>query len=240
MKKILILEDQKEVRDYLENIINGVFGEKEVYSTDNVDSAYRFAIQETIDVFLIDIILNVKVPKDVSGIIYADRIRRIEKYMFTPIIFITSLQDLELYSYRNLQCYGYIEKPFNEEEVRKIISKAMLFKTDRGEDKVIYFRKEGVLFAYKVADIIYTEVYRHTMKIFGINTQLEIPYMTCKDFLKEADVDFMIQCSRNTIINKKFIENVDFTNRIIKLKKIEMLIMIGITYVKKLEKELKL
>ncbi|MBQ3600800.1 MAG: LytTR family transcriptional regulator DNA-binding domain-containing protein, partial [Lachnospiraceae bacterium] len=47
---------------------------------------------------------------------------------------------------------------------------------------------------------------------------LKIPYITLKKVLEEADSSNIIQCSRNALVNKQYVQNVDIANRIIQLK----------------------
>lgn len=61
---------------------------------------------------------------------------------------------------------------------------------------------------------------------------LKIPYITLKKFLKEVDDPDFIQCSRNTIINRKYIQNVDIPNRIIHLKGSDGMVEIGVIFKK--------
>ena len=237
-KKVLIIEDQPNSREALVQMVRKISRDIDIFSTDNAEAAYSEAMQTTIDVFLVDIILNTKKPGDVSGVIFAERIRQVGKYAFTPVIFITSLQDLELSAYRKIHCFGYIEKPFCDLEVEKLIEQALAYETKREDSKRIYFRVDGVLFSQETRDIIYVETYKHVLTIYSRNEILRVPYMTCGQFLREADAVCFVQCSRNTIINKNFIRNIDFTNRMIQLQHYENPVAIGVTYTKKLEKEL--
>lgn len=57
------------------------------------------------------------------------------------------------------------------------------------------------------------------MNIYTKNKDaLSVSYLTLKGFLEQLDSSDMIQCSRNRIVNKVFVHNVDITNRIIQLK----------------------
>ncbi len=57
------------------------------------------------------------------------------------------------------------------------------------------------------------------MNIYTKNKDaLSVSYLTLKGFQEQIDSSDMIQCSRNRIIDKVFVHNVDITNRIIQLK----------------------
>lgn len=67
---------------------------------------------------------------------------------------------------------------------------------------------------------------------------LEIPYITLKKIVDELDCNDFIQCSRNTIVNKKFINNIDISNRVIQLKGLKGKVDIGITFKTKIKEYL--
>lgn len=72
-------------------------------------------------------------------------------------------------------------------------------------------------------------------KIIKQSDPLEIPYITLKKFLDDLDCSDFIQCSRNTIINQKYIDNLDIPNQVIKLKNGYGRVGIGIRFKKNLK-----
>ena len=63
-------------------------------------------------------------------------------------------------------------------------------------------------------------------------TFTKIPYITLKKLLSDVDGYNVIQCSRNTLVNKEFVQNVDFTNRVIQLKDNHGRVEIGVMFKK--------
>ena len=88
---VLILEDNRQILKVLEKLVLSVAEDEKVYVTDNVGEAYKIAMEISIDVFMLDIILYGDKKGDTSGMQYAQSMRKLERYRFTPIIFITSL-----------------------------------------------------------------------------------------------------------------------------------------------------
>ena len=115
-KNILIVEDKEATLRMLEKLIREDVGGVAVFLARDYESALREAVLRNIDVFLIDIVLDTAVT-DASGMRFAKRVREDENYLFTPIIFITGLEDPRLYAYKELHSFGYIEKPFAKENV---------------------------------------------------------------------------------------------------------------------------
>ena len=58
-----------------------------------------------------------------------------------------------------------------------------------------------------------------------------------KDILNERDTDCMMQCSRNLVINKDYVVNIDISNKYITLKGVAEKIEIGISFKKKVLEE---
>lgn len=213
----------------------------EILMAANSDAAYRYAMEKDIDVFIVDIVLDTKVMGDTSGIKFAECIRGMQKYMFTPVIFTTSLEDPQMYAFRELHCYGYLEKPIDVDQAKELIRKALCFENPKSSSETIYFKRDKIIYPIEVEDIIYTHNVNHEMTIHHRNgTRLRIPYKTCSQLLKEVRTDCMVQCSRNTLVNRHYIRSIDLVNRYITLVDSEQTkIEIGSSFAKKVERKIK-
>lgn len=230
MRRVLIIEDDNDILQCLEKIVRSVHHDVEVYACTTVNEAYQCMLEHTMDLFMIDIILDTTNPGDTSGLYLAEKIRMINKYKFTPMIFITSLEDSKCISYSTFHCYSFIEKPFDPAYVKSIVTECLEFPEQLSQDKVLFFRKEGIVVAVKREDITYVESINHILHIHTIKKdELKIPYITLKRFLEMADSDKFIRCRRNAVIHQKHLQNVDLVNGVIQLtdgNRVE----IGITY----------
>ena len=240
MKKVLILEDNLATVTFLQKIIDEMDIKTEVYIFEKVDRAYQCALEHDIDLFLVDVILEPKVPGDTSGLKFIESIRKVRKYVLAPVIVLTGLEDSKLYTYEKLHCYSFVEKPFEPQQVKRLIGQCFSYQ-EKGmeEDKTLYFRKDGIIFAVDVSDIVYVSTRR---QIIDIHTKrrdtLTIPYVSLKRFLSDSNSDCFVQCSRCCVINKKYVENIDYTNRIIGLKENYGTVEIGLRYRSQLRDEL--
>lgn len=238
MKKILILEDNPLILTHIAELVQEIGMKEMVYPFDNVKDAYQCAIEKRIDLFIIDIILDTNKPGDASGLNFAENIRNINHYAFVPIIFVSSLEDSKLYTYENLHCYRFIEKPFDDEQLKQLIQQCLRFPEIQNITKTLYFRKDGIILAVERDDIVYAESVNHIMRIHTKQgDMLSVPYITLKRLLEDLDNSDFIQCSRSTLINKKFIRNVDISNGMIQLKNGHGSVKIGIRF-KKILKEI--
>lgn len=91
MKEVLILEDKSETRKVLAGLVKEVRSDAVIYEAADEKTAYDIAMKRTIDLFLVDIILHPQQHDDVSGGEFAQNIRKVDKYLFTPILIITSI-----------------------------------------------------------------------------------------------------------------------------------------------------
>jgi len=227
-RNILIVEDNEAHMKALLTIINELHQDVKVYCATSIEEAYQLALMHNMHLFLVDIILDTKNPGDVSGLKFATQMRGFVKYKFIPLVFITSLEDPKLFSYSELNCLGYIEKPFSVEQVRKVISKALEFPIKEDDDRFVHFRKDGITYSVYIRDIIYIQNSRRKIKIVCVNDELEIPYVTCKQILEEIHSKSFIPCSRYCVVNKKYVVQTDYVNRYVKLRHVDKPIEIGI------------
>lgn len=219
MKKILILEDNLLMLMHLKNIVQEIDERNTIYAYDNVKDAYQCTLEKKIDLFLLDIILKSRQQGDVSGLVFADSIRKVEYYNFTPIIFVTSLEDAGAYTYKNLHCYSFIEKPFDVLRMKQVIEQALRFPGYQKPEKTLYFRKDGVILAVEQSDFVYAESIDRMMHIHTRHRDiLTVPYITLKRLVEEADNPRILQCSRSAVVNQKYVQNIDIPNRMIQLR----------------------
>lgn len=218
MKTVLILEDNDNTLNCLEKIVKQINSNVKVFGIKDVKEAYQCMLEYTVDLFIIDIILNPKQAGDTSGLYFAEKVRMLEKYLFTPMIFITSLEDSRYITYEKLHCYSFIEKPFAPDRVKNIISQCLKYSDNTSTNNSLFFRSDGVIFSVSSDEIIYVESIHHVLWVHLKNGEIvKIPYITMKAFLKYAADQKMLQCSRNVCINSLLIKNMDFTNRVIEL-----------------------
>lgn len=236
MKKVLVLEDNAAVLKHISSIIKKTDMKAAVFPIDNISDAYRCATEKTMDLFIVDIILDRNQPNDSSGLRFIENIRQIKHYSFTPIIVVTALEDSRLYTYEKLHCYSFVEKPFEEERLKRLVEEALCFPGIDENRKTLYFRKDGIIQTVERESIVYVESVNHVLHIHtNCKDVMRIPYMTIGKLMEEADSNDFIQCSRSTVINKRYIHNLDITNRVIQLKDEMGRVEIGVMYKNRLK-----
>lgn len=231
-KNILIVEDNKKCREMLVGMLSEIDAELTVLEADNIGDAYRYALEVSIHLFILDIILDTSVKGDMSGIKFASEMRNLDKYRTTPIIFITSLEDPKLFSYSELHCYRYIEKPFKTDEAIRTLREALGVVVEEKKSKYIFFRKEGLMFPVKVEDIVYIVFEKPMLIVFLQDDFLDVPYISLRKMLLKLDSLDFEQCNRYTLVNKNYVEYLDPVNNFLKIKNRETVLQIGNIYKK--------
>ena len=226
--------------EYIASLIQEIDIKNTIFMCSGIKDAYQCALEKDIDLFIIDIILDTSRPGDSSGLKFVDAIRKIDRYAFTPVIFVTSLEDARLYTYEKLHCYSFIEKPFDPNRLKELVMQCLNFPIVEKKRKTLYFRKDGIILAADREDIVYAESINHVLNIHTAQgDRLSIPYVTLKKFLEDVDSDCFIQCSRSAVVNKCYIHSADITNRVIQLKNQMGTVEIGIMYKKGLKEVFK-
>ena len=218
MKKVLILEDNLALLRKEASIVHNLDYKCEVISCDNPKDAMADALSGYIDLFIIDIILDLSHPGDMSGLHFADNIRKIGKYAFTPIIMVTGLEDPKLYSYEYLHCYSFVEKPFDPEALRGKIMQCLQFPGHLSSPNMLKFRKDGIIHLISEDDLAYAEVSAHQMYLHKTGGEvLIVPYYTIQELKKCVNSDIFCQCNRHCLVNKSAISTIDYTNGVLQL-----------------------
>lgn len=135
MEKILIVEDDKDIRDILKIYLESE--SFEIYEAENGKSAFEFAENKELDLVILDLMLP-----DINGLNVCKRIRTNHKY---PIIMLTAKNaDQDKIIGLNYGADDYITKPFNPLEVLARV-KAQLrrykqYSEDTNEKNIVYYK----------------------------------------------------------------------------------------------------
>lgn len=235
IKKVLILEDSRETLQCLKKVVKEIDREIIIFAATNTRDAYQYVMEHTIDVFIIDIILKPKLPGDASGLHFAERVRAFEKYMFTPMIVVTSLEDARYITYEKLHCYSFVEKPFKPHEISRTIAQCLKYSDLHLEEKTIFFRGDRVVISVPVHEVVYAEIDKRNLCVYLENEDvIKIPYITVGQFLKEANDRNLIQCSRGAFISVRHIRHIHIHDLTIELSNGKLL-EIGSSYKKEIK-----
>ncbi len=240
MTRILILEDSKECLDAITVMVERVSGHVCAVPVNSLEEA-RAALDEAqplFQAFLLDINLDIDDSEDISGITFAREVRMRKEYAFTPIIMITSLANMELTAYRELHCYQYLVKPYNEEDIRKLVGK-LLFLSQQGETREAYVvvKKDSINYKIFCKDIVCIKAVPRGVNFVLLKEEIKVLYLSIRQLLEKLPGDRFLQVHRMCVVNQDYIDYVDTVNGLISMKNGDQ-VEIGITYKNEIRKKL--
>lgn len=233
MKEILIVEDNKEAVEALKKIINELEEDVEVHAADDCASAKQVALDNAIDVFIVDVILNQTNPNDASGLDFIQFIRGLKRYEFSPVIITTTVTDLKVYAYDVLGCCKYLEKPYDHDKAYQTIEKALRMPLNYQEDQFLHIRSEGIVNIIKTSEIVCALYENRRLTIYTVNRAVQMYYKSLSFIQKQLQGHNFIRCNGSAIVNTDYVEAVDIKAGMIYLKKPFDPVKIGRAYRKK-------
>lgn len=217
--KVLIVEDNPGAVKRLEQFIHNLAPNLETAAFSEAGMALDFARKETVSVFILDIQLA-----DYKGTSLARQLRALPEYKYTPIIFETALAGEELTAYRDVKCYGFLIKPYGENEFKAVFQDALgLSEQIKNTGKTILIEQRQFILEYDIRDITYVEAFGKRLVIHtdsalsGVNAEPVSGY-TLSRILSLIDDPSFVQCHKSYIVNKNHIAQIHKTERQIVLK----------------------
>jgi len=211
----LILEDEQAFINKMDSVIKSMDINSKVFTAYTVDEALEKAKSTAIDVFLVDINLNE--PR--TGLDFIREIR--QSYPLSPIIVISSLVEIhhKIVAFSDLKVLGYIDKPFDNDQVVADLSKAVEI-AKIINNRTVTFKRQNFARTYRTKDIyciqrmpkgkkkIMVTAYDETIgdvstDEFSIKSSLA---EVLELFQNNQDV---VRCHQSWIVNPKFIRGFD-------------------------------
>ena len=230
MIHVMILEDDKVSAQALEAIIKEHSGRFCVHTASTKEEAEKLLDTEApYEVFFLDVNLSGTEREDIGGIQFARKIREQFRYSFTPIVMVTSIGAMEMQAYRELHCYQYLMKPYDQKQVEEVLDKVLEKESSKPPETVL-IKKDGINYQVRCDDILYISAIRRGICMHMKDQILEVPYVSLKQIAGKLPQETFWQCHRMFLINAEEVEYYDLVNRVVKLKGSEDLIEIGVTY----------
>lgn len=232
MSKVLIVEDDSIIREGLQKIVKELDHTIEIYATGYAKEGLNYAKIHNIDLFLFDIQLL-----DHSGMVLAEKIRNMDRYKLTPIVFITAVLTKEMMAFKDIHCYDYIIKPFEVAKVKEVVGTIIKYGINkRNEDAKLSIKQKGYTVSIFIKDIIYAESTMRKIQIKTVKEVLTISSYTLSKLQKELPSNF-IRCHKGFIVNSDFIEVVDKSKQMIRFINDYGMIPYGEKYKSELKEE---
>jgi DNA-binding LytR/AlgR family response regulator len=210
--KVLIVEDDEIQRESLKKTIQQIDKDINIYEAEDKDEALEIANNNNIDIFYIDISL-----KSSSGLNLAIELRKIPRYEFSFIIFLTTHIEYITQALKQVHCYDYILKPYDMDDIvnmtkRFILHGGNIKDTPKDKDYVVFQIKKGIKVKIYVDEIVFIEMKLRLCMIHTINGVYKVSRLTLDKVLKLINCSNIIQCHKSFAVNINHIrkiENVD-------------------------------
>lgn len=227
----MLVEDNpaavRRMKQYIKNIDSNL----EIHAFAEAGTAYHFAQKELISLFILDIQLT-----DYKGTSLAKQIRNLPQYKYTPIIFETVLAGEELSAYRDVKCYGFLIKPFGEEEFSQAFCDALGMSEHMEEpSKTIRIEQKQFVLEYVLGEIVFVEAFGKKLVIHTNSLRLGKKQDTISGYTLSGLLDLLgdpafVRCHKSYLVNRKHIEKIDKANKLIFLREFDTPIPIGNKY----------
>lgn len=221
MGKILIVEDEVNIRMGLVKMVKNINASLEIYDTGAAKAALLMATEDKIDMFILDIQLE-----DYSGIELALQLREIDIYKLTPIIFVSGDISKELDAYRQIHCYSFIEKPFKEKDIRQVLEDTNYGIINEERCIKLKLKQKNITYVIRENDIIFIEKKNRILLIKTISEDINYSSISLRLIQEQLSTDFL-QCHKGFVINKTFIRKIDKDKKLVYLDSVDYNIPIG-------------
>lgn len=230
MIRVFVLEDEEQSRKALIKMIQNISAELTVDAAADLASA-RKLLRSTVsfDLFLLDINLDTFDCDDIGGICFAEEIRSIPEYGFTPIVMVTSVAGMEMEAYRKLHCYQYLVKPYDSSEIENLIRKVMMrVSLDRTPSLTV--KKDGINYKISCSDICFIKAIPRGVCLYLKTEKMEVPYLSIRQLLEKLPEKMFFQCHRMFVVNREYVKYFDLVNQFIRVTHYDEEIEIGVTF----------
>lgn len=204
--RLLLIEDDIIQSNNLSTLIKESYNNVELLIAYSIEESLKVIREKEIDLFLIDINLP-----DGSGIDLAKNIRHIEGYELKGIVFITSQGFQMLDAFKNIHCYDFLIKPYNKEDIKKIIDvfmKETVKKSNNRKYSIITLENK---ITYKLYhdDIVFVEYIPRKCKIVTAKNGIIYVKLSLGKVLSMIESNNIVQCHKSFIVNTKYIKKID-------------------------------
>lgn len=213
MLTVVIVEDNIEDAELLKVPLLEMQPDAEILIFQSGNKACDFLKDNTntIDIFFLD-----RELPDITGFEVAERIRSMDRYSVTPIVFVTGYEMDKLYAYEHYCCYHYLLKPFNKKIVKGKISNLLKVLNENKPaplNKVIHLlTKEGEVLIL-IDDIFFIEKNVRGCLVYTSQKIYDTPRMNLEKIIDEINQKYFVRCHKSFAVNLKKVNSFIISRR---------------------------
>ena len=218
VKNILILEDEPAALRYLVKIVEDCSPlEYCVFGYTGLKEAYECMKHRTISLFMVDIMLDQK-ECNREGYRFIQEIRKSEEYRHVPVIFVTGLEEPRAQAYKDLHCFGYIQKPYDVNEIHRMVKKCLTYNPVEAKAR-LHLKNDGIHVLFDTDQVVYVRITGKNLSVKVHGKPLaQYAYLTMKEIMEQLKSEPMIMCGKGLLVNGKYMDYLDQKERKLYLK----------------------
>ena len=134
------------------------------------------------------------------------------------LIFVTGLEEPRAQAYKDLHCFGYIQKPYDVDEIHRIVKKCLTYKPVNEKSK-LHLKKDGIHIFFDTDQIVYVRIRGKDLfvKVYGRPID-QYAYLTMKEIMEQLKSEPMVTCGKGLLVNGKYMDQLDQKERRLYLK----------------------
>lgn len=217
MINILVVEDNILQLNALKRIIENTETGQPIcpYTASGYDEAVEIISSAHFDIFFLDILFSE--DKNVPcGIDLGNYIRSLDRYRYTPIVYITSIPGQIGNAVNDIHCYNYLIKPYKREDVEKLL-KSLTDSPMISASPLRIIDVNSVSHNVIVENIVMLSVSSHILTIHCDDGDLTTRQFNIDSVLAELP-PYFIRVHRKYIVNRHRIDNYDRTLGFIRIE----------------------
>ena len=228
MKQIVLVEDVLTQAKALKSIIQSHIPNVQIAIASNAaDALHLIQTLPSIDLFFLDIALLEDYNKKNDGITLGLEIRSINKYINTPIIYVTSYTNRIQEAINTVHCFGFLYKPYTPSDVTNLLDS--IFQLEKKEQTLLLKIESSVYFNLDLSSLLFVNAEGKYMTYQTLDCSHTSRQYTMKQLEKQLPANF-IRCHKSYIINKDYMKNFDTVNHYIQMYHTSKLIPVTRTF----------
>ncbi len=214
---ILIFESDYEVSKRLESAAKIACPRDKVVICHNHKDAVYAAMEEEVDIFVVDIEGNSKNDGILLGIEYVKRLRMTETYRFTDVFLVVEPGDVGSFLFPDIIISGFIYKPVDLDSTAVqllYVYKRLKHWSDKYFDKKksIFYKKRNRIEVIMISDVVWTEKHEREYIIKTRFTERRYDVRASECFVKKFENSGFIKINQSDSINPDYLVGFDYYN----------------------------
>jgi DNA-binding LytR/AlgR family response regulator len=212
MVTLLIVEDNaKELNLCVETL--GSHGDGiNLIAPQSAEGALGILSERTIDGIFVDIELP-----GIDGLSLVKRIRKIEKYHFLPVMFVSGTDNDSAETFKQYHNFNFISKPYSKAEllkvsllfIKEIEKQKKLFRIK--DEREVVFRSGENIIRFRFSDLLFATTEGRRLKLVTRQNEYLRSDVSLRNLITELNDSKFVLCSQSAAVNVINIEKISPT-----------------------------